>query len=623
MLSPSKRRQQRRPQAERPPAHWFTIGSLRSFGKRLWNPPPPSKEERYVWLVKPKYTMQLEDVVADKHLPPLSRNDFEEYLLYVEGSLGNLYFYEWVHRYRQLFAHWAESVFPSAGVGLPSSSKGAYKPRELWERLKNCQDRGLKQEFAFAKDVFFRPGAPWRLDISSEDANHILLIPNIPPPYGEQEHTIKMPSFPNQPEPSIFDPILRHIRDALDASFACFIRLAFCNAGLWHCVPGMASYRRGYVVGSLPLIWVGLWFALVTLSGHCLTVYVTGDARQLYPWEIERPLPPDVVPPPVYSLAAAPGPTDVESGSCLRRRYRLNASGFLSLTGTSLLSPQGTCDQSLAERKWREGVSRMLKKPWCDDKPTDFQAPEQKTAADLPPARHTKGLPRSSLVMGIEQAKVLEACSPSTILSPSGSASDFSQRRNAVVDLSVELKAMGLGPEGRPDSPFSEENDFGIVVSDVFEGDDVPEMHHFSSTVWPFSTSAVDHDGQILAQQSFGSSWLPPSSWQDAPTLPIQPPEYAIQRRRAIPDIFGTSPCIRHEGDAFAIDLATVETRRGSRSSEVEQGPELYYPWARTLYGPMTPVYSPLVRRAHWATTWRTAAIATVVTFGLTLGLIR
>ncbi|CAE6420392.1 unnamed protein product [Rhizoctonia solani] len=186
MLRARKRRQKRRPHSERPPPHWFTFGSLRSFGKRLWNPPPPSKEERYVWFVKPKYTVQLEDVVADKHLSPLSRHDFEEYLQYVEGSLGNLYFYEWVHHYRQLFAHWAESVLPSASVGLPGSSKGAYRPRELWERLKDCQDLGLRQEFAFAKDTFFRPGAPWRLGIPSEDVDRILLIPNFPPPYGEQ-----------------------------------------------------------------------------------------------------------------------------------------------------------------------------------------------------------------------------------------------------------------------------------------------------------------------------------------------------------------------------------------------------------------------------------------------------
>jgi hypothetical protein len=86
MLRASRHRR-RRQRRERPPPHWFTLGSLRSFGKRLWNPPPPVEGERYAWLgechfewlalpaemmpVTPRYNILLEDVVTDKHLPPV------------------------------------------------------------------------------------------------------------------------------------------------------------------------------------------------------------------------------------------------------------------------------------------------------------------------------------------------------------------------------------------------------------------------------------------------------------------------------------------------------------------------------------------------------------------------
>ncbi|KAF8710427.1 hypothetical protein RHS03_01770, partial [Rhizoctonia solani] len=659
MLRPSKRRQKRRPEIERPQPHWFTFGSLRSFGKRLWNPPPPAKEERYTWLVKPRFTVQLEDVIADKHLSPLSRHDFEEYLRY---------FYEWVYHYRQIYNYWAESVLPTAGIDLPGSSKGAYRPRELWERLKNCQDPGLRQEFSLAKDMFFRPGAPWRLDISNEDVDRVLLIPNLPPPYDEQEHTNKMPSFPNQPEPGIFDPILRHVRDALHTSFATFLRMAFCNAGLMHYVPGacggflilaggivmwtkgMTSYQRGYVAGSLPLIWIGLWFMIVTLSGvssliynfHRLVLEQTlhetyigfefsalshslcdrCDARQLYPWEIKRPLPPDVVRPPVYSLAPAPapGPTDVESSSYSCHRRRSNGSSLLPTTSTAFSTSENTFGfHALLERRWGEGVLKMVGRPLCNSKPTDPRVFDQKTTTDLPPPRQTKDLPRSSFAMSVKHVDVLQVHQPATSPSSKGSSSELPQRRNAVVDLSMELMEM----EERPDSPFSEENDFGIVVSDAFDDEEVPEVHHFSSTFHQYPALALNNEAQPIAQPPYASTWLPPLG-QDVAVPSIQLPEHAMQRRRTMPDVFAcVNPSIRHENDGLTINLVTVETRRGSKSSEVEQGPELYYPWARTLYGPMTLVHSPLVRRAHWVTTWRTAAIATGVTFGLTLGLIR
>ncbi|EUC59507.1 RGS domain protein, putative [Rhizoctonia solani AG-3 Rhs1AP] len=568
MLSSNRRPRRRHPPVERPTPHWFTLGSLRSFGTRLRNPPPPSNEEHYVWLVKPKYTVRLEDVVADKHLPPLSRHDFEEYLYYVEGSLRNLYFHEWVHHYRQLFEHWAESVL---GANVPSSSKGGYRPRELWERLKNCQDPRLRKEFALAKDTFFRPGASMRLNIPSEYLDCILLIPNAPPPYDELELTDKMPSFPSQPEPGIFDSILKLVRDALNTSFATFIKLAFSNAGLWHCVPGacggalivagglamwsigMTSHRRGYVVGSLPIIWIGMWFMLVTLSGHCLTVYVTGDARQLYPWETERPLPPEVVPPSVYSLTPAPAPEGVMSTPTPYQQYLHYSS---PLTCRSLSIHQHThLARTLVERRWSEGILKMLGRDKGDDGSTVLaRKTEREPSNQLPPARKTKGLARNSLTMDAEQVNTLEQSGPASVLttSPKDSATDLSQRRNAVVDISMELAAMGSGAEGRPDSPLSEENDFGIVLSEAFEEDEIPEMHHFSTPSQPYSTPTLTHDKGLATRRPSCSTWVPNPSRQ-APIAPLlqRPPSMLCNGDEQCPIFSRPSPLMHAVGATY------------------------------------------------------------------------
>ncbi|KDN43278.1 hypothetical protein RSAG8_06245, partial [Rhizoctonia solani AG-8 WAC10335] len=391
-----------------------------------------------------------------------------------------------------------------------------------------------------------------------------------------------MPTFPNQPEPSIFDPILSIVRDALNTSFASFIKLAFSNAGLWHCVPGacggalivagglvmwsmgMTSHRRGYVAGSLPIIWIGLWFMLVTLSGHCLTVYVTGDARQLYPWEIERHLPPDVIPPPVYSLAPAPAPDGVAPTPTHSYKRYLRYS--LPPARPSLPIHQHTHQyRTPAGRRWSEGVLNLLGRHKDDDKPTDFRAPDRKTESGpldrLPPARKTKDLARSSLVMDIEQAKALGQSGHTSVLtlSPKGSVTDLSERRNAV----------GLGPEGRPESPFSEENDFGIVLSEAFEEDEVPEMHHFSNLPQPYSASILTHDEGFATQRSPCSTRAPDLSRQVAVASLIQPPEYAVQRRRTTPDLLAPiAPNVRRGSDPLTIDMTI---RRGSKSSETGQ----------------------------------------------------
>lgn len=84
------------------------------------------------------------------------------------------YFHDWVLHYRQLYKEWAESVLPTTNI--PSSSKGLYRSRDLWERLKDCQDRQLREEFAFAKATFFENGASMRLNIHHSLRDSVLLF---------------------------------------------------------------------------------------------------------------------------------------------------------------------------------------------------------------------------------------------------------------------------------------------------------------------------------------------------------------------------------------------------------------------------------------------------------------
>lgn len=655
----SLRHRRRRQQQERPPPHWFTLGTFRTFGNRLCNPPPPTKEERYVWFVSPRFDILLEDVVADKHLPPLSRQDFEDYLQHVEGTVENLYFLEWVQHYRQLYQEWAESVLPgfsglhsptAVDLNIPSTSKGVYRSRDLWERLKDCQDRTLREEFAFAKATFFESDATMRLDIGDELRASVLLIPNGPPPQGEhQELTDKLPSFPTQPEPSLFDAILARIDVALAAAFARFLRLAFCNSGLWHsCIGhfvgmcilaggiaiwsmGIQSRGRTWVAGGLPLIWVGVWFMLVSANGHCLGVWVTGDARQLYPHEVVRPLPADTAPPPpVYSIAL-PGENDgadTPPATYSFGRNPSNASHILPFA-----SPPTPPPRTYQPFRWSylntgrrsEGMGRLFSRRGAQDfTPRDVEGMEMdgkvvegpaEIESKLPPPRQTKDLPRQSLVLDVEQANELRSgFLPFTV--PTETA-----RRGAVVDLSAGWtlpQAVGSqaasGPEGRPDSPFTEENDFGIVVSDAYEGDSpcYPPVPNEATSSRPAASE------EPVAQPSGSGLTVEP-----LPPL-IQAPECAGWRRRTLPELFAPGAPHGPSAESVGKSVPDSNSRRGSKTStDDREAPVLQWPWPRKLFGPMTPIQSPVVRRAQWVITIRTAIVASAVTCGMALGLIR
>ncbi|CUA68091.1 putative protein sll0005 [Synechocystis sp, PCC 6803 substr. Kazusa] [Rhizoctonia solani] len=595
--SPMQQRlRRRRPVEERPTPHWFTLGSLRRLGHRIRHPPPPAKEEYYKWFLAPRFNVPLQEVIEDKHLAPLSRQDFEDFLQCADGTIENLYFYDWVRNYRQLYREWAESVLPNASTHTPSSSKGVYRSRDLWEQLKDCQDRRLKEEFASAKALFFEQGAPYRLDIDDKLVNEVLNIPNYPPRH--QELTDKLPSFPSQPEPSIFDAIQQQVDIVVEEAFVRFRRLAFCNSGLWHhCVGhsggaailacglalycmGIMSRGRRYVGGSLPIIWFGIWFMLVSINNHCLVVFVTGDARQLYPHEMARPLPPDTIPPPMYSLALAPnGEESVYSFS----RKASTTSNLLPLVHTPTLSVPRPSYHSPG-RKGSEPMVKLV--PQRTEWEMQPQDKNRKAEFQLPPARRTKNLPRTSLAVDVDQANGLD---------PRMAVVDYATRQKAVVEWPIE--------DGVESPVFTEENDFGIVISEAYEEDEPG----------PFLFPAFAEDRPAPTTYSFTGLNEEPvqphfiSGTSPEPLAPlVQAPEYAAQRRRTVLDVFASEPS---------------GSRRGSKASEVERVRK-QWPWPRSFLGPMTLVHSPLVRRAHWVVTMRSAIVASVITCGLAIGLV-
>ncbi|KAF8315593.1 hypothetical protein DL93DRAFT_2166561 [Clavulina sp. PMI_390] len=100
----------------------FALKNLRDVPQRFLNPPDVSHVPRgRSYRVKPHFKVTLDDILSNKHLPPLSATDFENFLTYAEyekGSVQNLYFLMWLREYTREYKNWktvvAESIQSSA-----------------------------------------------------------------------------------------------------------------------------------------------------------------------------------------------------------------------------------------------------------------------------------------------------------------------------------------------------------------------------------------------------------------------------------------------------------------------------------------------------------------------------
>ncbi|CAE6420406.1 unnamed protein product [Rhizoctonia solani] len=328
---------------------------------------------------------------------------------------------------------------------------------------------------------------------------------------------------------------------------------------------GITSRGRGCVAGSLPVVWFGIWFMLVSANSLCLIVFVTGDARQLYGHEIARPPPADTKAPPVYSLALVPN--DAESTYSFSRKAS-TTSNLLPLVNTPTLPQPRPSYHSLVRLSSRRGsepttrlVSECAEREGQHDKIPDSTV---KVEYQLPPARRTKNLPRASLAIDVEQAN-----------------------------------------EPGPRIGTWDTKEYGGGVTKAFE-EDSPGPYLFAEADPPPAPANI-----VMAFAELNGEPAQPhvnSGSSPEPLAPlVQVPEYAVQRRRTLLELFSTE---------------SNGSRRGSKASEVERVRK-QWPWPRRLFGPMTLVHSPLVRRAHWAVAMRSAIVASVITCGLTIGLVR
>ncbi|PVF92124.1 hypothetical protein CPB86DRAFT_238802 [Serendipita vermifera] len=269
----------------------------------------------------PSYRVLLDNVLKGRHLPPLGRKEFEDFLYFKEYSAENLYFYFWFADYERAWTRWAHATHHTDATSPITSTTTTKSTRSTnadnASTFSSMPNSALAMSYARAKKTFFTPGSPWELNLPQKTL-HQLLHPS-KPHQGPPQH----------PHPSAFAAVKFEVDTYLNDSLTRFITQNGGNAGRNRAICAILIGLSIIVAGLSPIILTslrstatlphyhphsavpayythtwnqrltrlaaipGLWFGFMTmicgLHGVCIVIFLFGDARQLYPYELRRP----------------------------------------------------------------------------------------------------------------------------------------------------------------------------------------------------------------------------------------------------------------------------------------------------------------------------------------------
>ncbi|KAG8999064.1 hypothetical protein FRB93_013334 [Tulasnella sp. JGI-2019a] len=295
------------------------LKAFANFPNRLFNPPPAPCQVRS-WKIAPDFRIELDDILANKHLPPMALKDFEEYLLFTEYTVENLYFMIWLKDYTTAY---------NANI-----SKYAETPEE-----QAIAEGKLSLLFSRSFATFFQPSSNLALNLP-----HTLTSPF----RDFAEHS-------SHPSPEALHDVHMYVKEMLRESLQRFVRncygnveknhawLAYLGGGVLTMVMiaiAIVGIFRGWPratrLASYPLMILGIAATLASSSGVCLCIFAFADSRQLRPFELAAPkIPDNVSEPQSPALDTQRRPRTTKEGS-LKLAYDQSFSISPSMEGGSL-----------------------------------------------------------------------------------------------------------------------------------------------------------------------------------------------------------------------------------------------------------------------------------------------
>ncbi|KAG8865390.1 hypothetical protein FRB96_000280 [Tulasnella sp. 330] len=246
------------------------IQAIAYLPQRLMNTPPAPRS----WKISPDFEVKLDDILANKHRFPIALKDFEEYLLFTEHTVENLYFVVWVRDYTHAYeAYLSMSAEPPEDQGVAVGK--------------------LTLLFARALATFFDTPSNLALNLP-----HALVMP-IRDVAGQS----------SLPPPEVLQQAHEYVREMLKESLKRFVKTCHGNSDTnraWFAY--MNGWVTAIVVVGITILGIFLgWPRMTRLASYPILalaiatifastqggVFALVDSRQLCPLELAAPRLPD------------------------------------------------------------------------------------------------------------------------------------------------------------------------------------------------------------------------------------------------------------------------------------------------------------------------------------------
>ncbi|EGG11014.1 uncharacterized protein MELLADRAFT_60021 [Melampsora larici-populina 98AG31] len=307
-----------------PKRETLKFSSLLSLPNRIIKPPvvpkasssadAPKKEKRKfefgkvrTWSRCSMTEVKLNDILFGLHTPPLTLGEFEDYLLHVEHTPENLYFYFWLRDYTTRYHQWGAGrskpdVNNSMRLTL-AEKREAYNQLSQQEASSEIAKNGLpvelneSLEMAISTFLYGQPAKRHRSPSSIE------LELNLP---ADVKDRIKLESTLSG-HPSIFDLVEKEVMNMLEESMKRWLVLSSGNADrlrVWFAIALGTMCVIIAITGALllnyltssprlrlvttPLFWLGIITLTCGLHRTCPVIFLFGSYRQIHAWEAVR-----------------------------------------------------------------------------------------------------------------------------------------------------------------------------------------------------------------------------------------------------------------------------------------------------------------------------------------------
>ncbi|CAG8576831.1 7303_t:CDS:2, partial [Acaulospora colombiana] len=558
----------------------------------------------------PSYRVLLDDVLKGRHLPPLGRKEFEDFLYFKEYSAENLYFYFWFADYERAWTRWANNATHNADPTSPipstattaKSTRGDNNGGGGLASFPSKANPGLAMSYARAKKTFFTPGSPWELNLPQKTLQQ-LLHPSKPHPGPVQHpHPSALAAVKFEVDTYLNDSLTRagakkdnsrgnglsHLSgEALNggnagrnrAICAILIGLSIIVAGLspiiltslrstatiphypahpHTAIPTPTHYTHSWNqrltrLAAIPGLWFGFTTLICGLHGVCIVIFLFGDARQLYPYELRRP---DISSPIVSVKQTVMNPNLLANEKGKGEKRKSVVAGV--------------------DTNREEGVTEFVK---------------------LPSKSGRRGSPTSPMT--------------ATTTTPSSKAGFFPFNE----------------PTSSPMRPYHTPSSSSSHPTTAYSCPDYPDSPvYFDFDAMPLPPGMKfppgwDHEQSRNRQLGLGTVTTSASTsagdlarWKSASSFTSMQTTTELPRHSARPP-----PHSHEQGEGESMEDVDVETKEGVEpKSRMEKAKQKVEGWwgldpDRTMLAPLTAVMDPVITRIQWVIFMRSAAVALVL----------